>query len=363
MAPDERSHAATLAVVGIPSGSLPSRSEVEADQWPSILRVTVVQEGETTIDVQLPPVAGSYTVTGNAIVFTPTFGFDPGVRYRAVFDPSQLPSAPVNQVNPVNPVIVAIVGLPKTEFEPTTMVEHVFPSAEVVPENQLRLYVQFSAPMGRKGGLDHIHLIDADGREVQQPFLPLEGEFWNTDRTRYTVFFDPGRVKRGILPNVQMGRPLVAGRKYTLVVDREWRDGNGVPLRQAFRRSFRAGPADERPLDQKAWRLNAPAAGSHDPLTVTFPEPLDHGLLMRALGVTTADGRRLSGSVAIAARETQWTFTPEDPWKAGDYQLIALTILEDMAGNRIGRAFEVDQFEQVDAKAEEERVTVAFRIR
>ena len=77
---------------------------------------------------------------------------------------------------------------------------HVFPSASVVPENQLRMYIQFSAPMGRRGGLDHVKLLDETGDEVDDPFLPLDAEFWNADRTRYTLFFDPGRQKRGILP-------------------------------------------------------------------------------------------------------------------------------------------------------------------
>ena len=58
-------------------------------------------------------------------------------------------------------------------------------------------------------------------------FLPLESDFWNADHTRYTVFFDPGRVKRGILPNRDMGRALVAGRQYTLEVNADWPDAQG----------------------------------------------------------------------------------------------------------------------------------------
>ena len=33
--------------------------------------------------------------------------------------------------------------------------------------------------------------------------------------------------------------------------------------------------------------------------------------------------------------------TPNEPWTPGSYTVIALAILEDLAGNRIGRAFEV----------------------
>ena len=231
-----------------------------------------------------------------------------------------------------------------------------------MPENQLRLYIQFSRPMGRKGGLDYVKLLDANGHEVKGAFLPLEGEFWSGDHTRYTMFFDPGRVKRGILPNEQMGRPLVAGRDTRSQFPATGATLEGLPLKEAFQRRFRAGPADEQPLDTAQWRVRAPEAGSRDPLIVTFPEPLDHGLLMRALGVETAAGRPVGGEVATAGHETQWGFTPGAPWTPGDYRLVALTILEDLAGNRIGRAFEVDQFEQVDPRGEQDKVTVPFRI-
>ena len=79
--------------------------------------------------------------------------------------------------------------------------------------------------------------LDDRGQEVVDAFLPLDADFWNDDRTRYTVFFDPGRVKRGILPNKQMGRALAAGKRYTLLVKREWRDGHGLPLKEEFRQS------------------------------------------------------------------------------------------------------------------------------
>ena len=84
--------------------------------------------------------------------------------------------------------------------------------------------------------------LDDNGAEVMDPFLPLDAEFWNDDRTRYTVFFDPGRQKRGIAPIAEMGRSLTKGKSYTLVVDAAWRDGNGLPLKQAFRRG-RGRPA------------------------------------------------------------------------------------------------------------------------
>jgi hypothetical protein len=218
----------------------------------------------------------------------------------------------------------------------------VYPTAGELPENQLRMYVSFSAPMGLGSGTPHIQLVDERGEAVLDPFLPLEVDLWNEDRTRYTLLFDPGRVKRGILPNEQMGRSLVAGRKYTLVVDAEWRDGLGQPLAAAFRKEFHVVPAHELAIDPAKWRMTVPREGTRDPLAVSFPGPLDYALLHRALLITTSAGVRVPGEIATKRAETLWLFTPQTPWSAGDYHLVATSILEDVAGNRIGRPFEVD---------------------
>lgn len=106
-----------------------------------------------------------------------------------------------------------------------------------------------------------------------------------------------------------MGRSLTRGKTYTLVVDAEWRDGNGLPLKQAFRRTFRVGAAVERPLDPNAWVIAAPAAGSTNSLRVTFRGPLDHGLLRRALGVIAPGGASLPGDVYVDHGELMWPAT------------------------------------------------------
>lgn len=333
---------ASIVVSGVPSDDLAAlgRAAMTREQWAGIMRVSV-GEGQ-------PAVVGAYEIDGDRVRFTPMFPLDPGRQYQVVFA-----SAGAR--------IEGWVGLPPSTAVPTTVVSHVYPSSEVVPENQLRMYLHFSAPMGIRGGLDYVRLLDDKGQTVEDPFLPLDTEFWNDDRTRYTVFFDPGRQKRGIMPNQLMGRALEPGRRYTLVVDREWRDGNGLPLKESFSRTFRVGPADERPLDTASWRIAPPPAGSRDPLVVTFPEALDHGLLLRAVGVAR-DGRALPGAIAIEPGETVWRFTPERAWDAGGYQLVVLGVLEDLAGNRIGRAFEVDNFDRADRSPEPERTEIVFRV-
>jgi hypothetical protein len=363
IASDQQPDAAVVVVEGLSDrdlAALRGRAWLP-DEWNTLLHVTIASDDPRDVSTNVPPMAGSYSVTASAIQFKPAFGFDPGRQYRVTFDLAQLPSH-TGFISSSSDQIVEIVGRPQPPASAPTIVDHIYPSTDVVPANQLRLYVHFSAPMGLKGGLDYVTLLDDQSHQVADPFLPLDAEFWNADHTRFTVFFDPGRVKRGILPHEQMGRPLKAGHTYTLVVSREWRDAHGQPLEREFRRTFRVGPPDEKPLDPDTWRIDAPRAATRDPLTITFPEPLDHGLLQRAIAVTTAVGEPIAGALRIDAQETRWEFTPRETWKAGDYRIKALGILEDLAGNRIGRAFEVDDFERVDRQAEPDATLIAFKI-
>jgi len=343
---------AYVEVTGLPARTLSALqgARLTRDQWASVLRVAV--------DADAPAVLGEYAVVDGAIRFTPLFPFDQGRQYQVRFEPARVPGAPAADIGAVETTI----GRPASTAVPSTVVTRVYPTSDLVPENLLRMYVEFSAPMGRKSGVEYISLLDQTGKEIPGAVLPLDYEFWSPDHTRFTVFFDPGRVKKGILPNQQMGRPLEKGRAVTLVISREWRDEHGLPLKDEFRRVLRVGPTDTEPLDTAAWRIQSPAAGGRSGVVVTFPEPLDHGLLLRALGVTR-DGKEVDGEIAVDQLETRWTFTPRDPWRAGTYQLLALDILEDLAGNQIGRAFEVDNFETVDKGPNPQTIRIPFSVK
>jgi hypothetical protein len=318
----------------------------DSGDWGRILDVRVLNPDGTP---QPTAVAGKYAIVDDVLRFTPSFPFDPGRQYQ------------VRYYGPAGPLIERTVSRRVAPPSPPTFVTDVFPSGGVVPENQLRMYLHFSAPMGRRGGVEHVKLLDEHGKEVPDPFLPLGAEFWNTDRTRYTVFFDPGRQKRGILPNRQMGPSLVEGRTYTLVVDRAWIDGNGNPLGETFTRKFRVGPPNLGALDYAKWQVKTPPEGTRAPLVVDFPGPLDHGLLQRAMGVRR-DGQPVVGEVRVDAHETRWSMTPSEPWKPGRYELVALSILEDLAGNRIGRAFEIVSFERADKPPEPDMTRIPFSL-
>ena len=243
------------------------------------------------------------------------------------------------------------------------MVARVYPSGDGVPENLLRMYIEFSAPMGRKSGVEYIAAPRFHaGREIPGAVLPLDYEFWSPDHTRFTIFLDPGRVKKGILPNLQMGRPLEIGRSVTLVISRDWRDEHGMPLKEEFRRTLRVGPADEQPLDTSSWRIEPPASGGRAPVVVTFPEPLDRGLLMRALGVRSGE-RSVDGEVAVDGPKRDGRSRLPIRGGRACYQLLALDILEDLAGNQIGRAFEVDNFDSVDKSPNPKTLAIPFSVK
>ena len=349
---------AFVRVTGLSSDELRALRDahVDAARWPKILRLTVDQPVNGGGAHDLPPIAGAYRVTSSGVEFTPTYPLDPGRKYVATFDASMLPvprqAAPVRQA----------LELFAPQLSPKTTVVRMLPSTDTVPENLLRVYLEFSGPMAREHGRDFLKLEDERGQEVPGAFLALDVDFWSPDGRRYTLLFDPGRVKRGILPNDLFGRALQHGHKYTLVVDPKWRDADGQPLAAPFRRTFSVGPPDLAPLETSAWRVQAPAAGTRDAVLVSFPKPLDHGLLQRALGVRRGS-TTLAGDIAIGPGETQWTFTPREPWQRGRYDLVVLSILEDPMGNRIGRPFDIDTFDRIDRSALPDAVTLPFEVR
>lgn len=315
-----------IEVLGLPRDDLDTLSDATPEAWASTLRVHVDGSADAR---DLPGMSGSYAVVGDRVRFTPDFPLNPRVAYRVMFRPPG--KAPLE-------LMIPAAATPQTA---ATRVTEVYPP-DTLFENHLRIYIHFSAPMSNRRAEEYIRLLDDRGAEVEGAFLPLDVNLWNADRTRYTQLFDPGRVKRGILPNTEMGRPLERGKTYTLVVDREWRDAEGRPLAESFRHDFRVVPEVLDAILPASWRLAVPRAATREPLIVTFPRPLDHALAQRMLLVTSVDGRTVEGAVAVDAATTRWTFTPNESWSAGEYRLRALSELEDPAGNRIGRAFDYD---------------------
>jgi len=221
-----------------------------------------------------------------------------------------------------------------------TAVTRAWPTATVVPANLLRIYIEFSAPMGRADGLEFIRLLDDQGAAVPSPFIAARTDGWNAERTVYAAFLDPGHRRPEEAPGQSLGPRLHEGRRYTLEVDSRWLDATGQPLSMTYRQSFQAGAPVLVPVDPRQWQFTPPSSGRRDPAIVTFPGPLDAGLLRRALGIAREDGTPIAGAMRIDPGETRWNFVPDEAWRAGRYNLLVLSTLEDLAGNRIGKLFD-----------------------
>jgi len=300
----------------------------------------------------VPPLAGTYAVETGVLVFHPRFPIAAAVQYRAVFHP------------PGGNAITKLFDGPKRETAPMARVTQVYPSADVWPSNQLRLYIYFSSPMSRGEAARRIHILDDKGKALEgtEAVLLRGEELWDPGFQRLTMTFDPGRIKRDLTSNKTMGPPIAEGKRYTLIIDRDWPDARGAPMIEGFRKEYRGGPAQRTAPDPKQWRVTPPKAGAAGALIIDFPVPMNYPLLQRMIRVTDTKGN-IAGTIDIQRQETQWRFTPRETWKAGEYQLIIDTGIEDLAGNHIGQLFDIDTFDHITERITAATVSLRFSVR
>jgi len=309
---------------------------------PKSLRMQV--SGTDAEIAERPAMLGKWESQGTGFEFHPRFPLTPGVTYRVSFD-----SGHQN------------ITIPKIERKPTTIVENVYPTGDVLAENHLRFYFHFSAPMRYGDVYAHIRLIDEKGKTVVTPWLELDEELWDASGKRFTLLIHPGRIKSGLRPREDLGPVLEPNKRYTLIIDTAWEDENGQPLKQEFRKSFRVVAGTDRAIDTKAWKITPPDGKS--PLVVKFDRPLDHALVQRMLRVFDANDHEVSGKIDVSDAEKVWTFTPNKPMVAGTYRLVANVELEDYAGNRIDRPFEVETVRPIERTLKAETIAIPFVVK
>jgi len=330
------------------------KGELDDDRLHQILRVEV----ESDALGSKPPVLGEYSVEGTSLVFEPRYPFRGGLAYRAWCHPSEIPGSTID--SPIEGTFAFAFPTPRSA-EPTT-VAAVYPTGHSLPENQLKFYVHFSAPMSRGEAYKQCFIVDADGRAVDLPFLEIGEELWDSSGTRLTLLFDPGRIKRGLKPREEEGPILEAGKSYAFVINAEWPDANGRPLASGFRKEFSVTAPDDVQPSLDNWSFDLPQAGTTDALTIHFPEPLDQAMLERVLNIVDPSGKPVAGAIAIDNEETRWVFEPEQTWQAGEHQLLVDAALEDRAGNSLAHPFEVDRLKPVEREVQTQTVVRKFEI-
>ena len=300
-------------------------------------------------DPAAPAMLGAYRLDGGAVVFTPRFDPSPSVRLRAIFRPDA-----------GAPVTAWFGGVPAPVRAPSTRILSLTPSADVWPENILRLYLTFSAPMRIGEAWRHIRMLDGAGAPMGGMFVEIEQELWDPEGRRLTVLFDPARIKRGLVDHINEGPPLTVGAQCTLEIDAGWRDAEGRALVEGLSKSVAVAPPLRTALEPDAWRL-APPPSPGAPLIVDVPHPLDAALASRALSVWKGVAE-LPGEARLERHETRFVFTPDSPWTPGRYALRAGPVLEDIAGNRIGRPFDIDRHAPGMAHATARSAVLEFKV-
>ena len=323
-----------IVVTGLSSGDLNAVNE-------NSLRVSVAATNGN------PPMLGTTRVEGGTLVFSPRFPMRTGVAYRILFKPLSLQ---------------ATLSLPPSKKHTATEIAAIYPSADTLPENQLKFYFHFTAPMSRGRSYQHITLLDENDQPVELPFVEIGEELWDDQQQRLTVLLDPGRIKRGLKPNEEVGPPLVAGRTYTLLVRKEWLDAERQPLAHGFRKSFRAGPFDSVQPNPENWQIKPPAVETRAPLEIELDEPLDRSLLLHCLKVTDKAGKEITGKTQTTQNEAVWQFLPDSPWQRDRYGIVVDTKLEDLAGNSIQRPFEVDESAPVTRRRVPAQLSLSFEV-
>ena len=295
-----------------------------------------VEQGSGRVQIR-----GGYSQDPVGIVFTPQFEFIPGVgRYRAeiIWDTLEEHGLECSRSNTPETFI---------DFRPafagpveTTEVLGVYPDATEIPENILRFYVTFSQPMALGSLSGQVRVESVDGADVEAFFLESTQPLWNGDRTRLTLLLDPGRIKRGVGPNLEIGPAIRAGETYRLVIESGIRDSRGNSLFDEFIHRFTVTSPVYEALTIDDVVTSEIEAGTRNPLRISFPHLMDVFQLSRLLAVLTEGGVRVEGVIERVEDPFSIVFVPSTPWSDLGYTLQIASNVEDVAGNTFLAAFD-----------------------
>ena len=275
-----------------------------------------------------PAMLGKYERNANELIFTPRFPFGAGQTYRADFHhPAQL--------------ITLDYKIPAAAAKEPPKVIKIYPTADVLPANQLKFYIYFDRPMrGGKEIFNQIVLVDDKGNEIDDAWL--DEEIWDEENNCLIIYIQPGRIKWGVELRDLMGPVFYEKRNYSLVIRGTLTDLDGNKVGKDIVKKFRTTAEDRVRIDLSQWNLISPEAKTREPLTLNLPKSIDHRSLQRFLNVTDRRGHSVEGKISIGKDETSWQFMPTQPWTTPGYHLEIKGDLEDVAGNTPLRPFDLD---------------------
>lgn len=279
------------------------------------------------------PIFGSFEQKENGLLFTPMIPFTRGMRYDVRVRGERIGGFEIPENNAGNaPRVTAI-----------------YPSADTLPENLLKIYLHFDQPMREGLSGKYVKLVKNEHDTIEGAFLDLQPELWNPERTVLTLWLDPGRIKRDLQPNKRLGAPMQRGAHYRVLVSQAWTDVRGKKLAEPYQKTFVSTSKDSVSPQPSQWALVPPAPSTKRPLKIDFKEALDHSLLQEVFTIQNSNGEKISGRWDVGPFEKQCSFTPDANWKAGSYKLLIEPRLEDLAGNNLVRPFDRDITQKAEA--------------
>lgn len=258
--------------------------------------------------------------------FTPVIPFMPGQTYT---------------LRKNNTEVLASFTIPEKKRVEAAELLAIYPKLDTVPENLLKMYFEFAQPMQEVGNaLDFITVVnETDGLE-EQPFLALESELWNKERTLLTLWLDPGRIKTDLVPNKERGLPIRTGKTYSVTIDQNWKSRRGVPLKQGYSKTFHVSKRDDQKPDLKNWQLHMEQSDPSRSLNIDFGEPMDAFLALETIQCFDKENKPIEGQLELLANQRNLRFTPDSIWPGPEIEIRAQSRLEDLAGNNLGRRFD-----------------------
>ncbi|MDT7831813.1 Ig-like domain-containing protein [Flavobacteriaceae bacterium S356] len=292
------------------------------------------------------PILGELNTEDTAIIFTPVIPFNNGGHYQILKEREVVGEFHIKESVPsIPPKVVAI-----------------YPKLDTVPENLLKMYIVFSKPMQEvRSSLEYIKVINLHTQKEEAIFLPLETELWNADHTELTLWLDPGRIKKDLIPNKKLGIPIKNGNSYEVILSKEWNDAEGSELAKEYRKKIVVVARDAKMPSVKQWKLTVPNADSKEALGIAFDELMDAMLIEKSIVIMDAQDQSVAGGFLTMGSPNSTLFIPKERWKKGTYTMVVQSSMEDLAGNNLNRLFDTDLQQEKKTKDSKTK-TITFTI-
>jgi hypothetical protein len=281
------------------------------------------------------PIQGRFFQNADYLIFTPYYPFEKGLTY----------TVRVRNLDTADYSYRAFV-LETSEIHNDAQLLNIYPSADVLPENLLRFYFYFATPMKKGEVSKKIQLVDSKENIDAHAFMQFKEELWSPNGKRLTLLFDPGRIKRGVSTNLELGPALIEGNSYQLVVSGEWQDVYGQKLGTTATKTFNVGAAYRTTINISGWNVMRPEAESAQPLTIQLDRIMDHALVQSMIKLKKELNQNIEGSWEISESESVLRFTPVEEWQRGNYEILFDIGFEDIAGNNLNSLLDQSKTQQ-----------------